>query len=91
MTKIVGNLFKIFNIYLLNNICLILILSICSVLGHYLLTNIDGNLPCEFNIYPVTKHGSVTLTHLIRRELADIKAPIRITVSYDYISYYSRF
>lgn len=42
----------------------------------------------EFNIYPATKHGSVALTHVIRRELADIKAPIRVTVSYDHISSY---
>lgn len=42
----------------------------------------------EYNIYPVTKHASVALTHVIRREIADVKAPIRVTVSCDHISNY---
>jgi hypothetical protein len=60
---------------------LILILLIFSVLGHYIPFNIDM---C-FNLYPATKHGSVALTHVVRQELAEIKASIRITVSYDRI------
>lgn len=54
-----------------------------SVLGHEIpsgfLSEIDG---CNgWNLYPTCKHGNVALTHTVRRELAAIKAPIRITVS----------
>lgn len=52
-----------------------------SVLGHEIpsgfLSEIDG---CNgWNLYPTCKHGNVALTHTVRRELAAIKAPIRIT------------
>ncbi|XP_017753491.1 PREDICTED: farnesol dehydrogenase-like [Eufriesea mexicana] len=54
------------------------IFNINSVLGReipssYLLEK-DG-----WNLYPACKHGTVALTHTVRRELAAIKAPIRIT------------
>ncbi|CAD1479988.1 unnamed protein product, partial [Heterotrigona itama] len=52
-----------------------------SVLGHEIpsgfFSEIDG---CNgWNLYPTCKHGAVALTHTVRRELAAIKAPIRIT------------
>ena len=54
-----------------------------SVLGHEIpsgfLSEIDG---CNgWNLYPTCKHGAVALTHTVRRELAAIRGPIRITVS----------
>ncbi|XP_043528569.1 farnesol dehydrogenase-like isoform X2 [Frieseomelitta varia] len=57
------------------------IFNINSVLGHEIpsgfLSEIDG---CNgWNLYPTCKHGAVALTHTVRRELAAIKAPIRIT------------
>ncbi|CAK9829262.1 Farnesol dehydrogenase [Anthophora retusa] len=57
------------------------IFNINSVLGHEIpngfLSEIDG---CNgWNLYPTCKHGTVALTHTVRRELAAIKAPIRIT------------
>ncbi|XP_012165904.1 farnesol dehydrogenase-like isoform X2 [Bombus affinis] len=57
------------------------IFNINSVLGHEIpsgfLSEIDG---CNgWNLYPTCKHGNVALTHTVRRELAAIKAPIRIT------------
>ena len=57
------------------------IFNVNSVLGHEIpsgpLTEIDG---CNgWNLYPASKHGTVALTHTVRRELAAIKAPIRIT------------
>ncbi|XP_076678717.1 farnesol dehydrogenase isoform X2 [Andrena cerasifolii] len=57
------------------------IFNINSVLGHEIpsefLSEIDG---CNgWNLYPACKHGTVALTHTVRRELAAIKAPIRIT------------
>lgn len=57
------------------------IFNINSVLGHEIpsgsLLEIDG---CNgWNLYPTCKHGTVALTHTVRRELAAIKAPIRIT------------
>lgn len=55
-----------------------------SVLGHYLPPYTSDGFR-DFNLYPTSKHGSVTLTHTVRRELAGIKAPIRITVSCDNI------
>ncbi|XP_011876418.1 PREDICTED: dehydrogenase/reductase SDR family member 11-like [Vollenhovia emeryi] len=61
------------------------VFNINSVLGHYLLLNAADDFP-DFNLYPATKHASVALTHVVRRELAVIKAPIRITVSCDHIS-----
>ncbi|XP_071561124.1 farnesol dehydrogenase [Temnothorax nylanderi] len=56
------------------------VFNINSVLGHYLLTNVSTvGLLADFNLYPASKHGSVALTHVVRRELASVKAPIRIT------------
>ncbi|XP_077260701.1 farnesol dehydrogenase [Temnothorax americanus] len=57
------------------------VFNINSVIGHYLLTNVStvAGLLADVNLYPATKHGSVALTHVVRRELASIKAPIRIT------------
>ncbi|XP_053970289.1 farnesol dehydrogenase-like [Hylaeus anthracinus] len=57
------------------------IFNINSVLGHEIpsrfLSEIDG---CNgWNLYPTCKHGTVALTHTVRRELAAVKAPIRIT------------
>lgn len=57
------------------------IFNINSVLGHKIpsgsLSEIDG---CNgWNLYPTCKHGTVALTHMVRQELAAIKAPIRIT------------
>ncbi|XP_076245821.1 farnesol dehydrogenase isoform X2 [Calliopsis andreniformis] len=57
------------------------IFNINSVLGHEVpstfFSDIDG---CNgWNLYPASKHGTVALTHTVRRELAAIKAPIRIT------------
>lgn len=57
------------------------IFNINSILGHEIpsksISEIDG---CNgWNLYPTTKHGTVALTHSVRRELAAIKAPIRIT------------
>jgi len=54
------------------------IFNINSVLGHYLPPNASDGF-CDFSLYPASKHGSVNLTHIVRRELAGIKAPIRIT------------
>lgn len=59
------------------------VLHEASVLGHEIpsgfFSEIDG---CNgWNLYPACKHGNVALTHTVRRELAAIKAPIRITVS----------
>ncbi|KOC67087.1 Dehydrogenase/reductase SDR family member 11 [Habropoda laboriosa] len=57
------------------------IFNINSVLGH----EIPSGFPSEidgsngWNLYPTCKHGTVALTHTVRRELAAIKAPIRIT------------
>ncbi|EFN86974.1 farnesol dehydrogenase isoform X2 [Harpegnathos saltator] len=53
----------------------------CSVLGHEIpakpLSEIIG---CNgWNLYPACKHATVALTHTVRRELAAIKSPIRIT------------
>lgn len=60
-------------------------MCVCSVTSHYYLTNVSDGAN-DFNIYIASKHGSVALTHSVRRELAGIKAPIRITVSCDRIS-----
>ncbi|KAL6261654.1 hypothetical protein P5V15_006742 [Pogonomyrmex californicus] len=56
------------------------VFNINSVLGHYLPTNLTSEYGLsDFNLYPTTKHGTVALTHTVRRELAAVKAPIRIT------------
>ncbi|KAK2585715.1 hypothetical protein KPH14_010328 [Odynerus spinipes] len=57
------------------------VFNINSVLGHEIpsgyLSDADG---CNgWNLYPTCKHGTVALTHTVRRELCAIKAPIRIT------------
>ncbi|KAL0116901.1 hypothetical protein PUN28_010046 [Cardiocondyla obscurior] len=52
------------------------IFNINSVLGRHLL--LTTNMP-DFNLYPATKHGSVALTNVVRRELAALQVPIRIT------------
>ncbi|XP_011697947.1 PREDICTED: dehydrogenase/reductase SDR family member 11-like [Wasmannia auropunctata] len=50
------------------------IFSITSVLSHSLVpASVGGNL------YAASKHASLALTHTVRRELAEIKAPIRVT------------
>lgn len=53
---------------------------IISILGHEIPTNklLDTS---GFNLYPTCKHATVAMTHSIRRELAEAKLPIRITVS----------
>lgn len=57
------------------------VFNVNSVLGHEIpsgpLSEVEG---CNgWNLYPACKHGTVALTHTVRRELAAIKAPIRIT------------
>lgn len=57
------------------------VFNVNSVLGHEIpsgpLSELEG---CNgWNLYPACKHGTVALTHTVRRELAAIKAPIRIT------------
>jgi NADP+-dependent farnesol dehydrogenase len=56
------------------------VFNVNSILGHYLTMNISKDVSnYNLNLYPASKHGSVALTYLVKRELADIKAPIRIT------------
>lgn len=71
-------LYFVYNI--LYNLNIILIFLMCSILSHYYFTSISDGVH-DFNLYPASKHGSLALTHSVRRELAGIKAPIRITVS----------
>lgn len=57
------------------------VFNINSVLGHEIphgyLSDVDG---CNgWNLYPTSKHGTVALTHTVRRELSAIKSRIRIT------------
>ncbi|XP_011135636.1 farnesol dehydrogenase isoform X1 [Harpegnathos saltator] len=57
------------------------VFNVNSVLGHEIpakpLSEIIG---CNgWNLYPACKHATVALTHTVRRELAAIKSPIRIT------------
>lgn len=58
-----------------------------SVVGHEIpMTSLSEIVGCNgWNLYPTTKHATVALTHTVRRELAAIKSPIRITVSCDHI------
>lgn len=53
------------------------IFNINSVAGHCLPPEYVAGF--HMNIYPVSKHASVTLTQLLRYEIAKTKAPIRIT------------
>ncbi|CAL1680682.1 unnamed protein product [Lasius platythorax] len=58
------------------------ILNINSVLGHYIPPkSCEGIIDAafDFNLYVASKHATVALTHTVRREIADIKPPIRIT------------
>ncbi|XP_032683762.1 farnesol dehydrogenase-like [Odontomachus brunneus] len=57
------------------------VFNVNSILGHEIptkpLSEITGSN--GFNLYPATKHATVALTHTVRRELAVMKLPIRIT------------
>lgn len=54
-----------------------------SVLGHKIPTTVFSEIDGYngWNLYPVCKHANITLVQLVKQELIDIKAPIRITVS----------
>jgi len=65
----------------------------CSILGHNIpmhnLSNKDDLT--IFNIYSATKHASRVLTTLVRREIADVQVPIRVTVSCDHLNFHNTF
>jgi len=60
----------------------------CSVASHHVpmggLSNIDGSN--GLNIYPATKHASRVLSTTVRREIAAVQAPIRVTVSPNHLN-----
>ncbi|EFN71022.1 Dehydrogenase/reductase SDR family member 11 [Camponotus floridanus] len=59
------------------------IFNINSIHGHFLPTLPNSYLNERdvflFNEWVVSKHTSVTLTHMIRRQVVDVKPPIRVT------------
>lgn len=57
------------------------VINVNSILGRELPEGIvsEADGLNGWNLYPTSKHGSVALTHSVRREVAAIKAPIRIT------------
>ncbi|XP_011697952.1 PREDICTED: dehydrogenase/reductase SDR family member 11-like [Wasmannia auropunctata] len=50
------------------------IFNIISVAGHYLIPSVG-----PMNVYPASKHAALALTQTVRLEIAEIKAPIRVT------------
>lgn len=59
------------------------IFNINSVYGHFLPTPYSGTSDERdtflFNGIIVSQHASITLTHLIRRQIVDVEPPIRVT------------
>nr|XP_012214786.1 PREDICTED: farnesol dehydrogenase-like [Linepithema humile] len=60
------------------------IFNINNILAHniprgYVLENTSDIDGYSFNIYPATKHASRVLTTAVRREIAAVQAPIRVT------------
>ncbi|XP_011697953.1 PREDICTED: dehydrogenase/reductase SDR family member 11-like [Wasmannia auropunctata] len=50
------------------------IFNIISVAGHYLIPSVG-----PLNVYSASKHAALALTQTVRLEIAEIKAPIRVT------------